>query len=105
MEMRKTQIYDLTWAQFFAVAVPHILASLSFYHSQLYDTNWGNAFGRVKHFTTSNERGAGGFKMAPSVGAKLSDGGCDVVMGFDDEELQHVKGDGPWNRYFRELGT
>jgi len=55
MEMRKKQVYDLTWEPSFGITEPDNLATLSFYQSKLYDTDWGNAFGRVKHFTASDE--------------------------------------------------
>lgn len=104
MEMRKKQVYDLTWEPFFAITEPTTLASLSFYRSELYDTDWGVAFGKVKHFTTSDEGGAGRSRMALSVGAKLPDGnGCDVELGFEAEDKSFIEIDSLWKEYFQEL--
>lgn len=107
MSLRRKHPYDITWWPLSNVGKPWIVGMTSLYNSELYGTDWGDAFGSVRHFTTSDEGAVGGFRRCGCVGAKLGDGGggCDIVMGFDEEEFEYVKKDEVWNRYFKELGT
>jgi hypothetical protein len=38
------------------------------------------------------------------VGAKVEGGGCDVSLGFDEEEEGFVKEDEVWGRFVKEVG-
>lgn len=107
MSLRRRHPYDITWWPFFEINKPWIVGMTSLYHSELYGTDWGEAFGIVRHFTTSDEGAVGGFRRCGAVGAKFGDGngGCDVAVGFDGEEIGFVRRDGVWNEYFSELGA
>lgn len=104
MELRKACTYDITWWPFFEYSEPWIWMMTSFYHSELYGTDWGDAIGRVKHFTSSDEGALGEFKSTGYVGPKLPDEGCDVSLGLSREEYEFVKADQVWREYTKELG-
>lgn len=106
MSLRRKHPYNLTWWPILEMDKPSIVGMTSLYHSELYGTDWGDAFGSVRHFTTSDEGAVGGFRRCGCVGAKFGDGGggCDIAMGFDEEEYPHVQADEMWNEYFVELG-
>lgn len=104
MELRKPCTYDITWWPFAEVNEPWILMMTSFYHSELYGTDWGAALGDVKHFTTSDEGAVGGFRSAGFVGPRLPGEGCDVSLGLDAEEEAFVKEDELWRQYVEETG-
>lgn len=104
MQLRKPCTYDITWAPLFEVNEPWTLMMTSFYHSELCGIDFGTALGKVKHFTTSDEGAMGGYRSTGFVGPKLSNQGCDVSIGLDQEEYELVMGDPLWKKYMGELG-
>lgn len=105
MELRKPCTYDITWWPLHQVNEAWILMLTSFYHSELYGSDWGRALGKVKHFTTSNEGALGGFRSVGFVGPRLPGDGCDVTLGLSDEEYEFVQGDEVWRKYTKELAS
>lgn len=103
MELRKPCTYDIAWWPFSEVHEPWILMMTSFYHSELYGTDWGASLGNVKHFTTSDEGAFGGYRSSGFVGPRLPGEGCDVSLGLDEEEEAFVSGDELWREYVQEM--
>ncbi|KAM0718224.1 hypothetical protein Q7P37_006556 [Cladosporium fusiforme] len=104
MQLRKSCTYDVTWAPLFEANEPWTLMMTSFYHSGLCGIDCGDALGKVKHFTTSDEGAMGGFRNTAFVGPKLFGGGIDASMGLDQELYELVMGDSLWQEYMVELG-
>jgi hypothetical protein len=104
MELRKPCTYDITWWPLGEVSEPWILMMTSLYHSELFGVDFGESLGRVKHFGTSDEGVMGGIRSVGLVGAKVEGGGCDVSLGFDEEEEGFVKEDEVWGKFVKEVG-
>jgi hypothetical protein len=101
MELRKPCTYDITLGE---ISEPWILMMTSLYHSELFGVNFGESLGRVKHFGTSDEGVMGGLRSVGLVGVKVEGGGCDVSLGFDEEEEGFVKEDEVWGKFVQEVG-
>jgi hypothetical protein len=104
MELRKPCTYDITWWPLGEVNEPWILMMTSLYHSELFGVDFGESLGRVKHFGTSDEGVMGGIRSVGLVGVKVEGGGCDVSLGFDEEEERFVKEDEVWGKSVKEVG-